>query len=113
MYGRPMIWLPAQMIAWMLAGAPMGAAARPSTKRAVLPGTSSSGRCVGPVAEVMPSPLISSVGMAEMGLDGVAETGAAPPVALAAEPVVVVPALVLARKGTTSPVAVFSKTGPL
>src|ERR1700688_723629 len=105
MYGRPISSLPAQMICWMAAGTPSGAAARPSTKRAVLPGTSSSGRTVGPVAEVMPLPVINSLGT--LVAAGSTDVATLPPVVLAAVPVVVL-AFVGATKGTTAPVAVFS-----
>ena len=68
----------------------MRAAARPSTKRAVAPGTSSSGRTVGPVAEVMPSPLVSSVGMLVASSVGSLVAAAIPPVLLAAVPIALV-----------------------
>src|ERR1700733_11598302 len=113
MYGSPMISFPAQIISWIAAGAPSGAAARPSTKRAVVPGTKSSGRAVGPVEVVMPLPIVSSVGMV---LGSAAASGAVatlPPVLgmlgvlLAAVPTVE-PAGVGATNGTTSPVPPFS-----
>src|SRR5580692_8036797 len=103
MYGSPISSLPAQMMSWITAGTPSGAAATPSMKRAVVPGTSSSGRNVGPVALVMPSPIVSSLGMLAVRLlaaDSL-EVGAMPPVLGAAVSLVevllaAVPVVVLA-----------------
>ena len=54
MYGSPMIWLPAQMTAWTEAGAEIGAAARPLTKRAIEPVTRSCGFACADAATVLP-----------------------------------------------------------
>src|SRR5580658_4105549 len=102
------------MMSWITAGAPSGAAARPSTKRAVMPGTSNSGLGVGPVAVLMPSPVLSSPGMLVARVLAAAslDVAAMPPVLIGGVLLAAVPVVVLAfagtAKGTTSPVAVFS-----
>src|SRR6185437_3164424 len=104
MYGSPISSLPAQMISWTESGADIGAAARPFTYRAVVPGTSSWGRVVGPFALPIPAGGTSS------GCCPVA-AGSLPPVAaLAVVPVVPV---AVGEYGITWPLVVFTYTGPL
>src|SRR3984885_8432587 len=108
-----MISFPAQIISWIAAGAPSGAAARPSTKRAVVPGTKSSGRALGPVAVVIPFPIVSSAGMvlgsaAASGVVATLPPGLGMVGGLLAAGPIVEPAGVGATNGTTSPVATFS-----